>query len=54
MAKSGGTDGPEAAGILLDAAEAFRRNGDREQAERVAKSIIIEGLRNRALKKISD
>lgn len=50
----GGTDGPEAAGVLLDAAEAFRRNGDREQAERIAKSIIIEELRHRALEKISD
>ncbi len=45
----GGTDGPEAAGVLLDAAEAFRRNGDREQAERIAKSILIEELRHRAL-----
>ena len=53
LAKEGqvraGTDGPEATGVLLDAAEAFRKNGDREQAERIAKSILIEELRHRAL-----
>jgi len=49
----GGTDGPEAAGVLLEAVEAFCSHGDRASAEKIARSINIEDLRHRALEKVS-
>ncbi len=48
-----GTDAPESAGVLVDAAEAFGRHGDREVAERIAQSIASEHFRELARQRLS-
>lgn len=47
----GGTDRLEAAGVFLQAVEAFSGHGDRANAEKIARSITNEDLRGRALAK---
>ena len=44
----GGTDGPEASGVLFDAVEAFLRLGRGLEARRVAAQIALPSLHERA------
>jgi hypothetical protein len=46
---SGGTDGPEASGVLIEAVEAFLRLGDPIEARKTADQITLESVRERAL-----
>jgi hypothetical protein len=51
---NGGTDGPEAAGVLLSAVEGFCKRGRMDAAKSVANAIVFEALRERALQTIAD
>jgi len=51
---SGGTDGPEAAGVLLSAVEGFCKRGRIDAAKSVANAIVFEAPRERALQAIAD
>jgi len=48
-----GTDGPEAAGVLLKAVEALSRAGKKDDARAVADEIVFEPLRKKAIQAIS-
>jgi hypothetical protein len=48
-----GTDGPESAGVLVDAAEAFARHGDRKVAEQIAEWIVFDHFRELARQRLS-
>jgi len=50
----GGTDGPEAAGVLVSAVEAFCARGRIDAAKVVADTIIFSSLRDRAFQTIAD
>ncbi len=51
---SGGTEAPEAAGVLLSAVEGFCKRGRMDAAKSVANAIVFEDLRERALQAIAD
>ena len=50
----GGTDGPDAAGALLGAVEAFCTRGRLEATKTVADAIIFGSLREKAFQTIAD